>query len=174
MPQNAYLDAKFRFDTDENEPRKEWCVVAPAKPQRTSSPQRSPTYGLAGRPRMKLGSRCGRCGLETSRLRRLERAFGRNTVGRLATTHHSFLGSFSAVSKRNFATKYAFFQVFRDLQNYLADFLKKLQNFAKNRKILQNFCEISGFLQKKCWFLRKSLIFCKILQNFWKFSQIVL
>ena len=69
---------------------------------------------------------------------------------RLATTHHSFLGSFSAVSKRNFATKYAFFQVFRDLQNYLADFLKKLQNFAKNRKKLQNFCEISGFLQKKC------------------------
>ena len=73
-------------------------------------------------------------------------------IERLATTHHSFLGSFSAVSKRNFATKYAFFQVFRDLQNYLAAFLKKLQNFAKNRKILQNlkFCEISGFLQKKC------------------------
>ena len=63
--------------------------------------------------------------------------------------HHSFLGSFSAVSKRNLATKYAFFQVFRDLQNYLADFLKKLRNFAKNRKILQNFCEISRFLQKK-------------------------
>ena len=41
---------------------------------------------------------------------------------RLATTHHSFLGSFSAVSKRIFATKYAFFQVFRDLQNYLAVF----------------------------------------------------
>jgi len=75
---------------------------------------------------------------------------GRCSCARLATTHHSFLGSFSAVSKRNFATKYAFFQVFRDLQNYLADFLKKLQIFAKNRKILQNFCEISGFLQKKC------------------------
>ena len=26
-----------------------------------------------------------------------------------------------------FSNKYAFFQVFRDLQNYLADFLKKLQ-----------------------------------------------
>ena len=45
-------------------------------------------------------------------------------------------GSFSAVSKRKFATKYAFFQVFRDLQNYLADFLKKLQIFCK---ILRNF-----------------------------------
>ena len=43
-------------------------------------------------------------------------------MSRLATTHHSFLGSFSAVSKRNFAIKYAFFQVFRDLQDYLADF----------------------------------------------------
>ena len=70
-------------------------------------------------------------------------------IRRSATTHHSFLGSFSAVSKRNFATKYAFFQVFRDLQNYLADFLKKLQNFAKNRKILQNSCEVFRFLQKK-------------------------
>ena len=28
MLQNAYLDAKFRFDTDEKEPKKEWCVVA--------------------------------------------------------------------------------------------------------------------------------------------------
>ena len=48
-----------------------------------------------------------------------------------------------------FCNKYAFVQVFRDLQNYLADFLKKLQKFAKNRKILQNCCEISGFLKKK-------------------------
>ena len=28
MLQNAYLDTKFRFDTAENEPGKEWCVVA--------------------------------------------------------------------------------------------------------------------------------------------------
>ena len=64
------------------------------------------------------------------------------------TTHHSFLSSFSAVSKRNFATKYAFFQVFRDLQEYLADFLKKLQNFAKNRKILQNLVKFPDFSEK--------------------------
>ena len=37
------------------------------------------------------------------------------SLTRLATTHHFFLGSFSAVSKRNFATKHSFFQVFRDL-----------------------------------------------------------
>ena len=48
-----------------------------------------------------------------------------------ATTHHFFKGSFSAVSKRNFATKYAFCSIFQNLQNYLADFLKKLQNFVK-------------------------------------------
>ena len=28
MLKNAYLDAKFRLDTDENEPKKESCVVA--------------------------------------------------------------------------------------------------------------------------------------------------
>ena len=28
MLKNAYLDAKFRCDTDENEPKKESCVAA--------------------------------------------------------------------------------------------------------------------------------------------------
>ena len=54
------------------------------------------------------------------------------------------------------------------LQDYLADFLKNLQNFAKNRKKIAIFCEISGFLQKV-------LIFAKIadfLQNFTKFLKI--
>ena len=106
-------------------------------------------------------------------------------------------GSFSAGSTATIATKYSFFQVFRDLQNYLAKFSKILQNFAKNQRFSQKstlflrksgkfakfciffhnfarFCEISGFFQKTCWFLRKSLLFCKILQNSWKFSQIVL
>ena len=74
----------------------------------------------------------------------------------LATTHHSFLGSFSAVSKRNFATKYAFFQVFRDLQNYLGKFSKILQNFAKNQR----------FSQKSALFLQKSENFAKICNSF--------
>ena len=69
-----------------------------------------------------------------------------------ATTHHTFPGSFSAVSKRNFATKYAFFQFFRDLQNYLGDFLKKLQNLQEKIKKSQKncFCEIPVFLKKRC------------------------
>ena len=47
----------------------------------------------------------------------------------LATIHHSFLSSFSAVSKRNFAIKYAFFQVFRDLQSPLSG-EKKCKHFS--------------------------------------------
>ena len=31
MLQNAYLDAKFRFDTDENEPKKECCSARGAQ-----------------------------------------------------------------------------------------------------------------------------------------------
>ena len=102
---------------------------------------------------------------------------------RLARTHHSFLGSFLAVSKRNFATKYAFFQVFRDLQNYLAKFSRILQNFAKNQwfsqksavflqksgdfaKNLQNFCQISGFLQKKMLIFAKTADFFQNFENF--------
>ena len=48
MLKNAYLDAKFRFDTDENEPKKEWCVVAdrsrPGELRSVSCP-RSPCPG---------------------------------------------------------------------------------------------------------------------------------
>ena len=85
-----------------------------------------------------------------------------------ATTHHSFRGSFSAVSKPIFATKYAFFSIFRDLQDGLAKFSQKLQNFGEFRKILQNFTKFCKFLQifknvdKKCKFLQN---FCRILQN---------
>ena len=66
-------------------------------------------------------------------------------------------GSFSAVSTATIATKYSFFQVFRDLQDYLADFLKKLQKIAKKNviKILQFFCE------NRCFFAK----FCKIFED---------
>jgi hypothetical protein len=72
---------------------------------------------------------------------------------RLATTHHSSLGSFSAGSTGTIATKYSFFQVFRDLQNYLAKFSKILQNFEKKisdfRKNQHNFLQKSGNFAKK-------------------------
>ena len=65
-----------------------------------------------------------------------------------ATTHHSFRGSFSAVSKPIFATKYAFFSIFRDLQDGLAKFSQKLQNFGEFRKNLQKFAKIYKVLQR--------------------------
>ena len=98
------------------------------------------------------------------RRRRLFRRFsGAYCSTRLATTHHSFLGSFSAGSTATIATKYSFFQVFRDLQNYLAKFSKILQNFAKNQR----------FSQKSALFLQKSGNFAKILQNFAIFCKIL-
>ena len=67
-----------------------------------------------------------------------------------ATTHHSFGGSFSAGSKPIFASKYAFFSIFQNLQeNHLS------------RANLANFC------QKKCKVLPKKVTFsgkfCKVL-----------
>ena len=65
--------------------------------------------------------------------------------GELATTHHSFRGSLSAVSKPILASKYAFFSIFRDLQdlhtfaplesqveNYLEKNLPENPNFEEN------------------------------------------
>ena len=79
-------------------------------------------------------------------------------------------GSFSAVSTATIATKYSFFQVFRDLQNYLAKFSKNLQNFAKN----QRFSQKSAFFFAKIRKFRKKKIanFCDLnLQNFATFSK---
>ena len=51
----------------------------------------------------------------------------------------SLEGSFSAGSTATIATKYSFFQVFRDLQNFLAKFsrfckvLQKISDFRKNQ-----------------------------------------
>ena len=61
----------------------------------------------------------------------------------LATTHHSFLSSFSAVSQRNFANKYAFcvLQQFskKKLQDYQADFLKVCKILQKLNEIRKRF-----------------------------------
>ena len=68
---------------------------------------------------------------------------------RFATTHHSFRGSFSAVSTPIFASKYAFFCIFRDLQ--------------ENHLLASKFCKI---LWKNCKILQHFAIFCcRKLQN---------
>ena len=78
--------------------------------------------------------------------------------------YRSLEGSFSAGSTATIATKYSFFQVFRDLQNYLA-------KFSKNCKILQ---KISDFRKNhRFFFLQKSENFayiCKILRFFANFA----
>ena len=53
--------------------------------------------------------------------------------GELATTHHSFRGSLSAVSKPILASKYAFFSIFRDLQD--------LHTFAPLESQVENYLE---------------------------------
>ena len=70
-----------------------------------------------------------------------------------AASYRSLEGSFSAGSTATIATKYSFFQVFRDLQNYLAKFSKILQNFEKN----QRFSEKSAFFFAKIRKFRKFL-----------------
>ena len=77
-------------------------------------------------------------------------------------------GSLSAGSTATIATKYSFFQVFRDLQNYLAKFSRILQNFAKN----QRFSQKSAFFFAKIRKFRKNFAkFCDFLQNFATFSK---
>ena len=83
---------------------------------------------------------------------------------RAATTLHSFRGSFSAGSRPILTSKYAFFSIFRDLQeNHLlaSKFCKLLQTFCKRfAKALQKFCNISA-------------IFCIFAAKFCNFSQSV-
>ena len=56
-------------------------------------------------------------------------------------------GSFSAVSKPIFASKYAFFSIFRALQDSQTFAPLHTQNFQIFWKISQNFVEFSRFLQ---------------------------
>ena len=76
-------------------------------------------------------------------------------------------GSFSAGSTATTATKYSFFQVFRDLQNHLAKLSKDLQTFAKDQRFSQNqrfFLQESGNFPNFCKYLRffgKSATFSK-------------
>ena len=77
-------------------------------------------------------------------------------------------GPISAVSKPIFANKNAFFSIFRDLQDGLAKFSQKLQNFGEFRKILQNFAKFAKFaiflknVDKIAKFCRISAEFCKM------------
>ena len=76
-------------------------------------------------------------------------------------------GSFSAVSKRNFARKYAFDSIFQALQDLHPFAPLQSQNFRKNRS--EKTAIFVKFQQKKC----KCRTMCKILSNFKNFSLII-
>ena len=90
----------------------------------------------------------------------------RSGTARGPRTQHSFGGSFSAGSKPIFASKYAFFSIFQNLQeNHLL--ASKFGKFLpKNWKILQNFWHFLANFAKFCKIFRNPQNFCKILQNF--------
>ena len=71
--------------------------------------------------------------------------FNNRLHAKLNKRHHiDAFRSFSAVSAPNFATKYAFFIIFQNLQDYLADIFEIRQNFedfATFAKMLLNFHE---------------------------------
>ena len=76
-------------------------------------------------------------------------------------------GSFSAVSKRNFARKYAFDSIFQALQDLHPFAPLRSQNFRKKNRFEKksNFREISAKnLKKKCK-CRKIAKFCQISKN---------
>ena len=140
MLSNAYFVAKIRFDTPEIEPVKNlqnfrkmhfskihfsnihFSKMQPSYRRRSASPR--------GKPR------------SASALPTLLSCHG---------IRQTLEGSFSAVSKPNFASKYAFESSRRDLHNALlctapkSHFFKKLVEFAKICENFQKFCEIRNF-----------------------------
>ena len=66
----------------------------------------------------------------------------------LAATHHSFLGSISAVSRPRIARNGAFFQIFRDLQDFHifaplgTQNFKKIHYFCHNLANFPKFCKL--------------------------------
>ena len=86
---------------------------------------------------------------------------------RSATTHHSFRDSFSAVSTPILATKYAFCNIFQNLQNCLIEISKHCRKL-KNQRFSQNISNILGKMENLANFnICKKLRF---LQNF-KFAK---
>ena len=100
MLQNEYLLAKIGVDPAENEPSKD--LAPPTSTGRLAARRTSLAGGITAIPRA-----VDYVPLMASAIFAADLA-----TADLATTHHSFLSSFSAISKRNFATKYAFWHDF--------------------------------------------------------------
>ena len=150
---NEYFLAQFGVDTEENEPFKVWIMWL-----RNQSKVRYRTFQLSGRPPPLLapvGRRRGQLLRAPPNLlpRQLHAEVpARSSPGRLATSPPcqvrkcifrkcifrkfcKFLaGSFSAVSKRNFARKYAFDSIFQALQD-LHPFAPLQSQFVRKKSV---------------------------------------
>ena len=117
---NAYLLAKFRFDTAENEPY--FVSMQPLERALAAAgdgrPRRTTPGGRFGAPRRLASQAAGDAG----------------SIGRILQ------GSFSAVSKRIFASEYSFESSRRDLHNALLCTALQFQILVKN--IDKNVCQI--------------------------------
>ena len=112
MLSNAYFLAKFRFDTAENEPAKNlqnFANFPNSRPQLQSLQPAQADFRAGARRDAGLGS-----------------ASQRASVGKISAK----CCSFSAVSAPIFARKYAFFSIFQNLPDYLAEIFEIWQNFA--------------------------------------------
>ena len=152
MLSNAYFLAKFRFDTDENEPAKNLQNFANfpnfANPNdggdagaerrvgdaARAGPQRQGPRGgaLAGGPRG-----LDRPDEDRARQGLMGPSWGEGIGGRgskIGKFCKFLAGSFSAVSKRNFARKYAFDSIFQALQDLHTSAPLQSQKFSKKNR----------------------------------------
>ena len=120
MLTNAYFLAKFRFDTAENEPAKKKIAnfaslsfaVARGVDLRVLELVAF-DHVVRQRDRVDAGPR----GREAPRLEHLGLGVRDSKIGKISKFCKFLAGSFSAVSKRNFARKYAFDSIFQALQD---------------------------------------------------------
>jgi len=81
-------------------------------------------------------------------------------LGKLANFCKFLAGSFSAVSKRNFARKYAFDSIFQALQDVHTFAPLRSQNFSKKNRF-----------EKSAIFVTIQLFLLQMLQNLQKFTE---
>ena len=136
MLSNAYLLANFRFDTAENDPGK--CIFEKCRARRSgsSSTTRRQLRVVDEDPLRRAQRQVVRVVLEglldLGRHRDDALVPGTAESELLFPNFCKFLaGSFSAVSKRNFARKYAFDSIFQALQDLHPFAPLQSQNFSK-------------------------------------------
>ena len=148
MLSNAYFLAKFRFDTAENEPAKNLQNFRKMHFSKTQ-PEAA---GREGPERLEIFDGL-RALLGALLLLEGVAALRAYLAGVRDGIRQTLEGSFSAVSKPNFASKYAFESSRRDLHNALLCTAPKSHFFQKISRICQNlrnfkifrFCEIRNF-----------------------------